>query len=366
VDDARVIHRLKAHTTDLRRLRRTLRAMTTLRSAGDLLAVVPYLLGFHPADSVVLVALQDGRVVLPVRADLPPPTEAEDLAKHLAGLVVRHGTTSAVVLGYGAGPDVTPVVAHLRRALECHGVAVLDALRVADGRFWSYLCADPSCCPPEGRPHDPAVSPIATQAVVDGYVALPSREDLARRLDPVEGADRAATAEATRRAGERLAALLANGSAAALRKAGATAVGSVLRRHRGGLRLDDDEVAWLSVLLTHQPVRDHAWESIGGDLGTHISLWTEVVRRTEPELPTGEGRSLIVAPATLLSFAAWRAGEGALASIALSRALDADPDYPMAQLMHDVLAGGLSPAEWLLAAQRLAETGSQAIRSGRV
>jgi Domain of unknown function (DUF4192) len=288
--------------------------MTTLRSLRDLLAIVPYLLGFHPTDSVVLLALRGRQIVFQVRGDLDSA-----VPEHLAALVARQDPTSAVVLGYGGGAGVTPVVLGVRAAVESAGVPVLDVLRVADGRYWSYLCAEPSCCPPEGRPYDPAASPVTVEAVVAGYVALPSREALARRLDPVGGTERSARTAAPGRAGR-------------------DAVDDAVRRQRVGVRLTDDEVAWLSVVLAEPPVRGYAWESVGGDLGTHVALWTEVLRRGEPDL--------VLAPATLLAFAAWRAGEGAIASIALSRALAADPTDPMAVLLARALAGGLTPAQW--------------------
>jgi hypothetical protein len=333
--------------------------MTTLRSLGDLLAVVPYLLGFHPTDSLVLLALRDRRIVFQVRADLPIPAKVPEVVTHLTGLVARHAASSAVLLGYGTGTRVTPVMLALRPALESAGVPVLDALRVADGRYWSYLCTEPTCCPPDGRAYDTASTPVAAEAVVAGYVALPSREELARRLGPSVGPARQAMTEAIRRADERLTALAEScpgDPAAALLRAGRTAVDRAVQRQRAGLPLDDDELAWLTAVLVYLPVRDHAWESVGGDLGTHVGLWTEVVRRCDPEL--------VVAPATLLSFAAWRAGEGALASIALSRALEADPDYRMAQLMGRALAGGLSPAEWALAAELSGgEAGVQSVDS---
>jgi hypothetical protein len=318
--------------------------MTTLRSLGDLLAAVPYLLGFHPTDSLVLLTLRDRRVVFQVRADLPVPAEVPEVVARLTELAIRQASTSAVVLGYGQGSQVTPVVLALCPALESAGVTVLDALRVADGCYWSYLCTEPGCCPPEGRPYDGSGTAIAAEAVVAGCVALPSREELARRLDPVDGPDRAAMTEATRRADERLAALVEGAPkdpAEALLRAGRSAVDRAVRRQRAGMPLDDDELAWLSAMLVYLPVRDHAWESVGGDLGTHVSLWTEVVRRCDPEL--------VAAPATLLAFAAWRAGEGALASIALSRAVDVDPGYQMARLLGRALSGGLSPRDWALA-----------------
>lgn len=321
------------------------RALTSLRTLGDLLAVVPYLLGFHPADSLVLIALRDRQIVFQVRVDLPEPAEATDLARHLAGLAERNSATSAVLLGYGTGTRVTPVALALPPALESRGVALLDALRVTDGRYWSYLCTEPTCCPPEGTPYD-AASPIAAEAVVNGYVALPSREEFARRLEPVSGPAREAMVEATRRADERLAALIESRTddpSGALLQAGVAAIDGAVQRRRAGQPIDDDELAWLGVVLVYLPVRDHAWASLGGDLSTdelstHLSLWTEVVRRGDPDL--------VVAPATLLAFAAWRAGEGALASIALATALEADPEYRMAQLLYQALVTGLSPTNW--------------------
>ncbi|MFD0787811.1 DUF4192 family protein, partial [Micromonospora azadirachtae] len=59
-----------------------------VRSPADLLAAVPYLLGFHPADSVVVVAMRGRRVVFAARADLPDPAEDPvGPARHLANVV---------------------------------------------------------------------------------------------------------------------------------------------------------------------------------------------------------------------------------------------------------------------------------------
>ena len=81
---------------------------------------------------------------------------------------------------------------------------------------------------------------------------------------------------------------------------------------------------------------------------------------------------LVAAPATLLAFAAWRNGGGAIASIALDRALDADPAYPMARLLPDAIDNGLAPSAWLdvphpVGANHPAATaGTAGQRSGRV
>jgi len=46
----------------------------------------------------------------------------------------------------------------------------------------------------------------------------------------------------------------------------------------------------------------------------------------------------------LLAFTAWQSGEGALANIALDRALADIPGYSMALLLRDALAAGMPPS----------------------
>ena len=49
-------------------------------------------------------------------------------------------------------------------------------------------------------------------------------------------------------------------------------------------------------------------------------------------------------PACLLAVTAWQGGDGALANIALDRALADTPGYPMALLLRDALDAGAPPS----------------------
>ncbi|MFI7606805.1 DUF4192 domain-containing protein [Micromonospora sp. NPDC049366] len=313
-----------------------------VRSPADLLAAVPYLLGFHPADSVVVVALRGRRIIFAARADLPHPADPAGPARHLAGVVRRQRADAATVVGYGPAERVTPAVDAVRAALTGAGLVLLDALRVTGDRWWSYVCTESGCCPPQGRPYDPGASEVTASAVFAGQVALPDRAALVAQVASVEGAARTAMRQATADAERRLSRLIGRASGAdlseggPLRAAGLAAVRGALRRQRRRERLGDDEVAWLSLLLTHMPVRDHAWERTDGR-DRDIALWTDVLRRAEPEL--------IAAPACLLAFAAWRAGQGALAAVALERALAGHPDYSLALVLDDLLRRGVPPSE---------------------
>ena len=309
-----------------------------ISSPAELLAAVPYLLGFHPSDSVTVVAFRGGRVHFAGRHDLPPPDSDSDDARaaaaHLAAVVAREAADGAVVIGYGAPARVTPAVLRTAEALRRVDVPTFDVLRVTGGRFWSYLCDGDDGCPDEGWPCPPEHSAIAAAATYAGHVALPDRDTLVAQLAPVGGA---AMAAATVRARERLSGLADRDAGVGRRvhRAGRTAVRDAERRYRSGGRLSDDEVAWLGVLLADVAVRDYAWERVGLD-PWQLTLWTDVVRRVEP--------AYVPAPAALLGFAAWRSGVGALAWAAVERSLEQDPAYGMAQTLREILTYAVSPA----------------------
>ena len=308
----------------------------TVSSPADLVAVTPYVLGFHPTDSVVVIGVADRQVVFGARCDLPPPGhDPKELARTLADLPLE----TVIVLGYGPARAVTPAVLRLVRALNFADVRVGEVIRVTDGRWWSYLCRDPGCCPVEGRPCQPPDGLVAAQAVFQGKVALPNRQALVAQVAAVEGAERAAMVRATERARERLTDLsaddLRSGRAGRwVRRAGRAAVREAEGRARGGASLTPDETAWLGVLLVDPAVLGYALDRSGRE-EWRIRLWTEMLRRMQPAYVPG--------PACLLGYTAWQAGEGPLARVAVDRALIAEPGHRAAVLLDDVLCAGFAP-----------------------
>ena len=104
-------------------------------------------------------------------------------------------------------------------------------------------------------------------------------------------------------------------------------------------RLTDLEVGRLVAAVRDIGVRDVAWSLMSREEARgHVDLWRDVVRRC----PT----DLLAAPASLLAFAAWLAGDGALAWCALDRSALADPDYSMAALVAHSLEQALPPTIW--------------------
>ncbi len=325
-----------------------LRCRVRIGSADGILAVVPHLLGFKPADSLVMLGIggPHARIRLAFRYDLPDPHDDEiaaDIAEHAITVLRRQHLGMAIVAGYGSGTAVTPLVDVVVPALREAGISIADVLRVEGGRYWSYACQDPGCCPPEGTQFDTSGHPASAALAAAGLTVRADRAALAGTLAPVAdvaASMRAAVGRARQRAGELMdLAAAAEGGDPFLPVAdsGRRSVKQVITSYRRGGRLTDhEEMAWLGVALGDLRVRDDAWARMDpGFHEAHQRLWVDLVRH----LPT----EFVAAPAALLAFTAWQGGDGALASVAIERALDADPEYSMALLIADALHAGLPP-----------------------
>ncbi len=263
---------------------------------------------------------------------------AGGIVAHAIGVLSRHHLTGAVVVGYGPGPLVTPLADAVRAAAPDAGLKLQDVLRVQDGRYWSYICREPSCCPPEGVPFDAAAHPAAKAMAAVGKPLLPSRDALAATIAALTGSATAAMAQETQYA-ERIAAkLFTRAGPEALDGPGLAAVQAAVRLYRdGGVMNLNFMHAWLALVLRRLRIRDDAWARMDpAHAAAHRRLWTDLVRRAQP--------GYVAAPASLLAVTAWQEGNGALANIALDRALADDPRYSMALLIRDALDAGGPPS----------------------
>jgi Domain of unknown function (DUF4192) len=327
--------------------RRSARPTLRLREPADVLAAIPYLVGFHPSSSVVTLALRGKQLVFSSRGDLPthddPPALIRDAVDQLVRVVSKQRADAAILVGYGPEQPVRPTLKALRTALERRRVEVREMLRVEGDRYWSLFCDAPSCCPPEGSRFNATSSEVAATATLLGMAVLPDRDSFQDQLRPVDGISRVSMAQATDRAHERLAGLLGEAPedravGRRLREASRAAVVEALDRTRQGGRLDDDEAAWLSTLLAAAVTRDGTWRRLfrGSELDVHRSLWLDLFRRAEPELRA--------APGCFFAYAAWRTGDAAIASIALDHVLRIEPGHRLAREFGQAIRGGMSPS----------------------
>jgi hypothetical protein len=324
-----------------------------ITSPSSLLALVPQLMGFEPQMSIVVIGTQPprGLVQLTVRFDLPgtpDPGIADELARHALSILVAQGFRTGVAVGYGPGRLVTPVADALRWQAASLGFRLTEVLRAEDRRYWSYLCTEPACCPAEGVPYDVPGHPVTAQFAAAGAPpVLADRAELADMVAALDGKAGQSMDAATRRAEDRAALLVARVAGSRRRGAARRLIASegleAARRaidayRAGGEILSDDDAAWLTLVLLDLRIRDDAWARMDPAYrDEHLRLWTDITRLARPGY---------VAPvASLLAFVAWQSGNGALANVALDRALADNPQYSMAILLREVINTGTSPRQ---------------------
>ena len=299
------------------------------RSPEDVLAVVPVVLGFVPADSVVMLTFGAAQP-FHARVDLPPSrAEIPDVVEALLAPARRHRVRRVVLVLYAADDGLAkPLARALARAFGRSGVDVIDALR-ADGRRWFALLPGRRGVPEWGVPYDVTAHPFAARAVVEGLVTHRSRGEL--------GASLARDPERVGALAAAVAALPAERDQWAVEAAW---VRSTVGRHvAAGSLADDAEAARLLGLLGNLLFRDVAWSLMGrDDARDHVGFWTDLVRRSPPDL--------LPAPAALLAFSAWLAGHGALAWCGVDACLEADPGYGLADIVSHLLIHAVPPSVW--------------------
>jgi hypothetical protein len=303
---------------------------------------------------------QDGRAAIShgLRVDLEAATRSPAaFGRWMAGRLVHSGANEALCVVYPPehGParmsDYRRVVAGMCAPLRLGGVAPLDVLFVADGRWWSFLCDQPSCCPSEGSLVDPGASTIAALSAYSGLAVLPNRAALAASLERYGAhmADRmqlACDAALDRRAAECLDD--GDGSATGADPAEHLDWVEVSRAWQladslcGGQVPPDraltDEIAGeLLVALADVRFRDYLATWCADDrAGQAVALSVELARRAV----TAEQAA---AAYSVAAWAAWALGWGAWARLCVERAAAAMPGYALAGLIKQGLDRGVGP-----------------------
>ena len=304
------------------------------RSPVDLVALVPVVLGFHPDESVVLLTFGGPGRSFHARVDLPMSrTDQEDVADLLGEAVVANRLAQAALVLYSDDEQVSAsMAAAVVERLTRLGCEVLDVLRVDDGR-WFELPEDGS----PGTPYDLQTHPFTARHVFEGKVVHGDRAALADTLIGTDEDDAIAVALSATRFADVV--LNLPQEPAVLRTEARWVRRRVRQRVRDSRPLDVGDAARMLVLAALKQTRDVAWAEVTRrGAGPHVELWRELVRRAPHHLVPGA--------ASLLAFASWQAGDGALAWCAIDRALEVDPDCTLAQLVAELLTAAVSPVVW--------------------
>ncbi|MEV6424359.1 DUF4192 domain-containing protein [Streptomyces sp. NPDC051662] len=345
----------------------------TLRSPAELADALPYLLGFHPTDSIVMVALQGdrGRFGGRLRLGIPrSPKEWPPVADQLAECLIegserRGGRPEGIVVFLCQDPvagetgrqvmeRLRPLAQRLRTACGSLDVPVHEALCISDGRFWSYCCPDVRCCPPEGTGLAlPGTSVMAAAAAYAGVQVRGSLREMEARLEPW----RTPAAEEQERALDDAGAalvprILADGSRERVGEDTLRLARALIRRLKevpsGGPAATDaeddrlithEEAATVILGLQDRETRDRAAEWMeGAEAAPALRLWRALSRRC-----VGPYAEHATAPLTLAGWVSWSTGDEPGARVALGLALRLDPQYVFARLLHQACNEGLDP-----------------------
>jgi hypothetical protein len=310
--------------------------MTTLTSPHDLLAAIPFLIGYHPQDSLVLVALKDEAVGMAMRVDIPVGVSADgyDL---LASHFLRDGADGAFIVAYvGAGAvDPENVLINTSAALVRAGIDIKESLIVRNNRFRSMICSDLTCCPPEGSAiPDLGSSRIAAEHVIAGHpMPFENVDGLVRSIAAVASSFESVWAD------EVQAFWVSSDSEEIqeLQRDGATAIIDLVGEYREGRGAEDRELAARVIgRLSDIQVRDFALGSHTDESADYYwAMWRDLLRIAP--------RGFVAPVACLFAAMAYERGEGALAHKGLDRALGDDDQYSLAHLLRRVFTAGWPP-----------------------
>ena len=311
-----------------------------VRGPADLVAIVPRLLGHRPTDSLVVVGIRRGRIGPVVPAKLGGASRAEIAAavRRVGGLRDAEGVVLVVYADVdGDRSACRPIVQIAADTSATARLTLYDALHVEGDSWWSYLCADPRCCPPAGT----RVGPVDGASTPIGF--LDSRR-VARILEPASGdraeRNRTLLGIAERRLVDRATAGAMAGWRAEIRhrfRAGSRCGGDGPDGRGGPHGLSPEDMADLLVALVDVRVRDDCWRAL--DDGGLVGGFQLCRRLVDQAVPPYDVPALF-----LLGWAAWRRRDSVLARAAAARALTVDPAYDAARLLLVALDHGVDPS----------------------
>lgn len=307
---------------------------------GTLVAAIPGMLSFHPADSVVLVTYTgEPELCLEsvLRMDLPLPEHVVDVASQLRLVAANHDARviEIIVIG-GAGADPPgelphrDLVEHLAEAFENDGVVLAHAAwvqRAHPGETW--WCYEDSEC--AGQVPDPGKFPLIPAMTVHRAVTFATREEMAAQLDP----------DGVELLGPRAAGLALERPAVDVDEDYRFVKDTIDAVGPDGVNLDLDDPTLIRLIhaLSTSDIREACLAfPLTVRAAAAEALWTKLTRATP-----GASRAH---PASLLAVSAYLRGEGTLAAMAVEVALEANSTHHLANTLRQVIDCGLLPLQF--------------------
>lgn len=373
-----------------------------IHDARDLLAAVPYLLGYHPSDCVLVVCIHPGGTLgLLARtalSDLVTMTSRANAADLVARRAREDGTASAFVITYCERQTPATAAAAFSTALATMEIPS-ESWHVGAATYRNLDCADEICCPQRGFPLTMLQSSeVGARMVVSGVAPAASRDQAyqiraaseldrnqARRasrswLDIANQARRCDREELStwRNSGfglwnKSVRAVVAGSSVAAAR-AGQLAAAMSDTRVRDAILLtclpDGDDIA-RQLLAGAETSAVDVPRALSDVLASVVAPEDALVPDREALVPrirllefvaSLSPRKLRPAPLAILALLAWWLGDGGRAGYRITSALRIDPKNQLALLIHTLVEEGVPPG-WIRA--RATSSVAEFVRSTR-
>lgn len=308
------------------------------RDLSELVAGIPYVLGFPPTESLVLYTFRRcPKLALSttIRVDLPKPEHISLVAAELANAVAINEAVAVVAVAIGEAADEQgELIESLRKMLADRDILLTHAAwveKVAHGEQWQ--CYDDPLC--TDFVPDPQSSALAAACAVAGDTTYPNREAIAAHL----AADPEETLARRRKLLDVYWKMPDRPYADDDRDRDLEFLGLMLDMAATSYdlpTLTDYQLVRLAVALSREPVKDECLAVVlSEERESAERLWTALVRA----LPAPERAE----PAFLLAMSAYLRGAGILAALALRIVMDSNPTHKTAVLLDLALRMGIPP-----------------------
>lgn len=313
------------------------------KGPGGLLAAIPYLVGFVPLNSLVLVAFneEDNRVVVAIRVDLTEQNQEQLIQNSMLALrqAKENSLIDSVLTVIYAEDNWSSYRDSIRNLLKVQSEVcqVSDAMWVADDRYGSVLCEDTNCCPGEGfvLPQDTSLEKL--QLISQGRSVLADRETIQQYfISKVENPKLK----------------ISLGKLEKSKKSGKTADWNENLYNRGYVNLlnqseDLSELAQAELILITKeiPLRDRLISEVLREIQISqepLNLLHSIKSRLLPLIQSAP-KEEATAVLTILGIWLWQLGESVWAESAVTAALKTDANYRLGLLTMSAIKSGLPP-----------------------
>ena len=303
--------------------------MTAIGTTEDLVTAVPFLVGYTPSDSIVIIGLNDDSIDFTMRVDYPKESNFEQYS-HLAKTIMAQGVKELIVVGYVPSnftASEVEVMVDLQITLNHYKLTIIDSIVIVNGKYRSLLSEDSEDKPlPDvqsskialdhvmnGLPF-PFESAAALKASLRSHKQVPEIVEHIKNLEPITDIE-----------GCRL---------------GAKTFDKLLQEFSDtGKCSDNKEVALLLVALKNVLVRDYLLGTINDDNSQDVeNLWRWLL------LVAPEGYRASVA--SLSAAVAYEYGRGGDANALIEIALDDEQGYSLATLLQRVFSAAWPPSSF--------------------